>query len=104
VPTFNEWLSILPTTNTWTNTGNWTADPINYSSGKLVASTILYLPAAGYRDTTGLLVNRNNQGGYWSSTSFDSTKSKLLFFTSTAISTNYVNNSLVAYSVRCVKE
>jgi len=110
VPTQAEWSSIfaggtgagtisgastLATANTWTWTGN------GYKVG-----SALFLPAAGYRNsTTGALRSVGTTGYYWSSTP-TSTYSYYLLFDSGTVSPGHGDANLRAYgfSVRCVAE
>lgn len=105
VPTQNEWVSIMPPNNIWTNVGTWTNDPTNYTAGKIVAKT-LYLPAAGYRDiSNGVLGGRSAYGYYWSSTFFNTTESLFVYFTSTdIIPINYTSTRQYGHSIRCIKQ
>ena len=112
VPTRNEWLSISGTNTiaNWSNVLNaswsnsWSNSSTNYSSGKMIGSN-LYLPAPGYRNLSdGQLIQRGFAGFYWSSTEASSTLSSYhLYLNISVINAQGVNDRLLGYSVRCVK-
>jgi len=103
VPTQAEWGSIFSggttsgapgtaTNNTWTWTGN------GYKIG-----TTLFLPAAGYRDITGVFGNIGSSGYYWSST-VTGTNVYYLSFSSSLVYPGYPDYREKGYSVRCVAQ
>ena len=108
VPTRNEWVSIysatpINTQNNWSNIGPWNYSDINYTTGKLVNSS-MYLPAAGNRDfTDGKLYNRGIVGFYSSSTP-SAQSPYYLIFSNNSIQIENINSPLYGISVRFVSE
>jgi len=106
VPTRNEWGSII-ITNNWSNVAgsSWIDSPTNYSSGKIVNNSLLYLPASGDRkNIDGMLLNHGSYGGYWSSTVFNSTNVYYLSFDNSSQNVGGAISRLYAFSVRCVAQ
>jgi uncharacterized protein (TIGR02145 family) len=83
------------TRNTWTWTGN------GYKVG-----ANLYLPAAGTRYNTGLVVSDGSGGYYWSST-IDTSQyftSYFLYFSSSLVGPGFDRQRVYGQSVRCIQE
>jgi uncharacterized protein (TIGR02145 family) len=63
----------------------------------------VFLPAAGFRNLSGIAYNRSSHADYWSSTPNDA-RSYLLYFYSDDTYIRKSGNNAYGYSVRCVKE
>ena len=99
IPTRNEWASV----SGWSNVGtSWAVSATNYTTGKIAGN--LYLPAAGFRGDTGVLVNRGQSGYYWSSTSAFTDTAYGIFFTSGSSPNSLEDIRVYGYSIRCIKE
>lgn len=82
--------------------GTWTISTTNYSVGYRFGQA-LFIPAAGYRDTSnGSLNNRGSIGYYWSSSESGSSAPNL-YFTSGVVGMTG-NNRANGFSLRCVAE
>jgi hypothetical protein len=64
---------------------------------------LLFLPAAGYRLSSGSQFGVGNIGSYWSST-VKGTSSHNLYFYSTVVSQNNYDVRAFGLSLRCVAE
>ena len=107
VPTRNEWTGVN-TNNTISRTGPFTYSSTHYGSalhyGPDTSTKLLTLPAAGFRNTTnGTLDNRGTGGYYWSSTE-NSTRSHNLFFVSWSENPGSISSRPHGFSVRCIEE
>ncbi|MEY3367434.1 MAG: hypothetical protein RI973_589 [Bacteroidota bacterium] len=102
VPTLAQWDGVR-NNNTQSITGTWTSSSINYSSGRFFGPGLM-LPAAGNRwYFDGLLVNRGDYGGYWSSTESGTEFAWRLYFSSGSADTFY-NYRRNGFSLRCIAE
>ena len=110
VPTLAEWQGVLNTAYNpiQTSVGTWTSIATNFSSGRKIGDS-LFLPAAGYRNSSdGRLYARGGDGYYWSSTAGSNTISG----STTAYYANFANGGTsthnpsrsYGYSVRCIAE
>jgi uncharacterized protein (TIGR02145 family) len=112
VPTYDHWNAVINTNLNPTRSivGTWSNSSTNYGVGLRIGSgTVgLFLPAAGYRASEGVLVGRGDGGFYWSSNSGTlgaQTLTSVMEFSSTyAPRVNNINRTLLAYSVRCIAE
>ncbi|NDV97644.1 hypothetical protein D0T84_22575, partial [Dysgonomonas sp. 521] len=88
--------------STWTNLGPFTANSV--SGYKL--SDALYLPAAGYRYTDGLLSDTGSFSLYWSSSTIEvvGPAPTALMFTSSSVTTASIFNYSFGNIVRCIIE
>jgi uncharacterized protein (TIGR02145 family) len=107
VPTRNEWVAVH-TNNTFSRTGPFTNDFINYGAalhyGSDTITKLLTLPAAGYRNSThGGLGNLGNSAHYWSSKE-SSGNAYSLYFNSRNVNPASSGNRTHGYSVRCIAE
>ena len=87
-----------------TSSTSWSANTYNTADwGKMEAAGAVFLPAAGYRNGTGAS-DVNSRGGYWSSTTAETSKATRLHFTETGI--NDVSNLERFYglSVRLIRD
>ncbi|MEI7621266.1 MAG: hypothetical protein WCJ51_01905, partial [Candidatus Moraniibacteriota bacterium] len=102
----------LPTGGTYTGIpdgngviqGEWAhlinlAGITNYTTA---ASSVLHLPAAGYRSTGGTLNYQGSYGFYWSSSPY-STYAYYLYFDSGSVNPTSIGNRANGFSVRCLK-
>jgi uncharacterized protein (TIGR02145 family) len=104
VPTLTQLTALTDNTlNPRTSVGTWTGSTVDYGSGLRFGQS-LFLPAAGYRNyINGTLVDRGNNGYYWSSTEFASSDAWYLYFFSGFASTrNYLRTT--GFLVRCIAE
>ena len=106
IPSKTQWEGVNDNTlNPQSNVGgsSWTADAINYTTGKNFGSA-LFLPAAGRRDgSTGALLSRGSLGAYWSSTESGTVSAWYLSFGSGGASLSSINR-IRGYSARCIAE
>ena len=105
VPTLSEWQGVLNTALNSRNFigSNWSNTSTNYTTGLRFGSS-LFLPAAGYRDSSsGELYVRGNDGYYWSSTEISSSDAWTLGFNSSSALTLNINRAY-GFSVRCIAE
>ena len=107
VPTRTEWTAVN-TNNTFSRTGPFTNDFINYGAalhyGSDTITKLLTLPAAGFRNSThGGLGNLGNSGDYWSSTE-SSGNAYSLYFNSSNVNPASSGNRTYGFSVRCIAE
>jgi uncharacterized protein (TIGR02145 family) len=89
------------TLNPRTSVGTWTDSSTNYGTGYMFGQS-LFLPATGYRSSSGQLDGRGSFGFYWSSTGSGSDARVLLFDSGNA--SMYTTNRTGGYSLRCVAE
>jgi uncharacterized protein (TIGR02145 family) len=80
--------------------GNGTVIP---AAGTFNPATMLFLPATGFRNTTGALGGQGTLGYYWSSTESTSGFAWRFYFSSVSCNMSG-GNSANGYSVRCVAE
>ncbi len=67
LPSNDQWNQVINSSdNVKTYIGSWMDNATNYSSGVNIGK-YLFLPAAGYRNGSGTLLWRGNDGLYWSS-------------------------------------
>ncbi|MDR1591580.1 MAG: fibrobacter succinogenes major paralogous domain-containing protein, partial [Prevotellaceae bacterium] len=113
VPTIEEWQSVIDNNTIYraTDGGGWSTSTPSWSSGANVFGNgikfgdALVLPTAGYRDySNGLLVNRGDNGYYWSSTAYGSTACRLRFGSGDQYTNNYPYDRTCGFSVRCISE
>jgi|GEM_PF-1342157 len=103
VPTDAELLMLTNTTNV---SSQWTT--VNGVNGRTFTDrntgNNIFLPAAGWRNSTGTLdsVGTNN-GNYWSSTPAAGTTARFLWFGSTGVNVG-INYRVYGMSVRCVAD
>ena len=71
-------------------------------SNLLNSSAMSFVYLGFYRYDHGSLINRGNDGNYWSSTAYSSTLSRYLGFISTSINPQDLHNRARGYSIRCV--
>jgi uncharacterized protein (TIGR02145 family) len=104
VTTRTQWEGILEN-NTQRIAGTWDSYNTNYSSGQFFGSK-LFLPAAGYRDSTsGILHNRGSDGYYWSSFRFSSYNDAWnLYFNSGFVGKGIFGHLRDGRSVRCTAD
>ncbi len=88
VPLQTEWASVVTA-----------AGITNYTTA---ASSVLHLPAAGYRFYNGTLTYQGSNGYYWSSSPY-STYAYYLYFDSASVNPANGNIRAGGFSVRCVK-
>jgi uncharacterized protein (TIGR02145 family) len=108
VPTKAQWDAVLDTTLNPTRSfpGTWSNSSINYSSGLRIGSgaTGLFLPAAGFRFSSGgTLFNRGLNGRYWSSTENGNFAWFLRFNNGSADASSGTSRT-TGFSVRCIAE
>jgi len=107
VPTKAQWLAVINTSlNTVSYGTGWGSSPTNYAAGLRIGSGTsgLFLPAAGYRDSSsGTLNDRGYSGYYWSSTEDGSFALSLLFGNYFASADGTFTRTF-GLSVRCVAE
>lgn len=82
--------------------GSWTAGSTNFSSGMLFANT-LFMPAAGSRNSSGALTNRDAFGQYWSSSVVTGTDATYLFFSASTVATSSLSK-ITGLPVRCMAQ
>jgi uncharacterized protein (TIGR02145 family) len=115
VPSSSEWgriyrdgggsygFSAQATVNKWT----WKSGTTATGQGFLVqpdgATTTLFLPAAGYRDANGLVIDTGAGGYYWSTTSASS-GAFFLAFSPEVVQTDVAMARGFGFSVRCIAE
>ena len=105
VPKREQW-NLVVSYNTQTNIGSFSNSATNFGAARQFGSgaNTLTLPAAGYRSRSdGALLNRGNNGYYWSST-VTGTSAFNLFFNSSIASTSISLFRANGFSVRCVSE
>jgi uncharacterized protein (TIGR02145 family) len=98
------------TANTWSPGGTWSWTGLSsFGNGGYAVqpdgtTTTLFLPAAGYRDSsTGTLGNVGLGGLYWSSTTAGAGAYTLVIYSS-RVYPSYIYNRGYGFSVRCVSE
>lgn len=103
VPSSAQWTAVVNANlNSRTNIGSWSDSSTNYSSGILIGSS-LFLPAAGFRESSnGSLTARGIYGVYWSSTQSGGNALGLLFLSGSGFMNE--GNRVSAYPVRCVAQ
>ena len=103
VPTETQWNGVR-VNNSQSNVGSsWSSSATNYTTGKNFGSA-LFLPAAGYRDSsTGTLFNRGNRGYYWSSTEHGTGSAWTLRFLSGG-AVVVIDLRTYGFSLRCISE
>jgi uncharacterized protein (TIGR02145 family) len=102
VPTKAEWDGVVAN-NTKTNVGSFNNSATNYGAGVKFGDQLM-LPAAGGRNYDGgALLNRGDDGYYWSSTEFGNSGARYLNFSSSGAGTYYYYRTY-GLSVRCVAE
>ncbi|MDR0872747.1 MAG: hypothetical protein LBN27_04670 [Prevotellaceae bacterium] len=106
VPTQAEWAGVVSTSNnTWTRTtGSWTSSSTNWTAGVQIGDG-LFLPAAGYRNfSDGTLLNRGDNGYYWSSTVVSSASAYYMSFGSSGQNATGSSSKSHGFSLRCLAE
>ena len=105
VPTFKELEELSANYSEWTEnekgqSGQWFSGTRTYAEGV----PRIFLPAAGFLDSTDDLANdRGYSGSYFSSRSYSDCAYKL-FFAPNSIPTFWCMDKVSGYSVRCVKD
>lgn len=92
--------------NTQSTVGTWattTDDHDSYNSGRFFGS-VLMLPAAGYRYSSGGFGYRGYCGYYWSSSEYSSSKAWYLYSFSGFSGTSSYGGRLLGFPVRCISE
>jgi uncharacterized protein (TIGR02145 family) len=106
VPTKSQWAGIIDN-NVHHMSGTWSSGQTNYSSAWFFGANLM-LPAAGSRDySSGALINRGSNGGYWSSSGGAHLAAPIaghLYFTSSRVSAGNYHYRRNGFSVRCVAE
>jgi uncharacterized protein (TIGR02145 family) len=87
------------TSNVWA----WSDNPRGYKIQPNGSTTTLFLPAAGWRNNTGIVDSVGSYGNYWSSTTAASGAYHLIF-SSTRVSPELSSNHAHGFSVRCLAE
>jgi len=86
-------------------TSEWTT--VNDVSGRIFTdintNNAFFLPAAGWRDTSGTLLSAGTLGYYWSSSPTAGTSARYLLFNSASLNV-VINGRVRGFSVRCVAE
>ena len=108
LPTFIEYATLAQYNITPTGTGA-ILDLLNGISGRFFDSgdpcqPLLFLPAAGYRSSSGSLSNVGRNGTYWNSRQNTTTYSNYLNFTSTYVDASYMGSKAQGFTIRCVSE
>ena len=104
VPTKAQWDGVIAN-NTRTSVGTFNSSTTtNYGAGVKFGEQLM-LPAAGFRsNVSGALLNRGNDGNYWSSTVSGNSSAWVLGFNSSVAYTYGSGNRALGLSVRCVAE
>ncbi|MCT4260495.1 hypothetical protein HZP32_00015 [Elizabethkingia anophelis] len=100
VPTKAQWQAVIDNNTRSFIGSDWSGSPTNYGTGVKLGS-MLFLPAAGYRNyTDGTLSDRSYFGLYWSSSAATSSADHLIFDNSTVYMYNLDRS--YGFSVRCI--
>lgn len=105
VPTSAQWQSVIDNNPREFIGTTWTASSTNYYNGVKLGD-YLFLPAAGYRESSasGSLDNRGSNGYYWSSTVSTSGNSYGLAFPKSGVTVSSFSTRMNGNSVRCIAE
>ena len=96
-PTRQEFESLDAAGSTWTTEGGVSGR--KFGNG----NNTIFLPAAGYRRTIGLVNGQGSNGYYWSSTASSDSYGSSLYFGSTDVYPSDYDNSAYGFSVRCIR-
>ena len=82
----------------------WTS--INGFNGRYFGNedNFIFLPAAGYRNTNGIMVNVDTQGGYWNSVPYGTSSYAMHLIFRSGFSTTDLGYKDNEFCVRCVAE